>query len=87
MKVWVGFFVCLNVKVVSMELSPGYSTTDFLLAYAAHVSQNGIPGYVHSDRGSQLVSAEKDVKSDTVRAPSRSRFHAGFLHKSRTGVA
>ena len=39
MKVWVVLFVCLNVKAVSMELSPGYSTADFLLAYDAHVSQ------------------------------------------------
>ena len=64
MKVWVVIFVCLNVKAISMELAPGYSTADFLLAYSAHVSQRGIPGYVHSDRGSQLVSAHKEIASE-----------------------
>ena len=35
LKVWVAIFVCLNTKAVSMELSPGYSTADFLLAYSS----------------------------------------------------
>ena len=61
MKVWVAIFVCLNTKAVSMELSPGYSTTDFLLAYSCHVSLRGIPMFVHSDKGSQLVAAYKDL--------------------------
>ena len=39
MKVWVVLFVCLNVRAVSMELSPDYSTINFLLASDAHVSQ------------------------------------------------
>ena len=64
MKVWVVLFLCLNVKAISMELAPGYSTDDFLLAYSAHVSQRGIPSFVHSDRGSQLVSAQKDLADD-----------------------
>ena len=64
MKVWVVLFLCLNVKAISMELAPGYSTADFLLAYAAHVSQKGLPTFVHSDRGSQLVSAQKDITAE-----------------------
>ena len=44
-----------------MKLAPGYSTADFLLAYSAHVSQRGLLTFVHSDRGSQLVSAQKDT--------------------------
>ena len=35
LKVWVAIFVCLNTKAVSMELPPGYSTADFLLAYSS----------------------------------------------------
>ena len=67
MKVWVVIFVCLNVKAISMELAPGYSTEDFLLAYSAHVSQRGIPSYVHSDRGSQLVAAQKDLNDEQLK--------------------
>ena len=36
MKVWVVLFVCLNIKAISMELVPGYSTNDFLLAFSSH---------------------------------------------------
>ena len=64
MKVWVVIFVCLNTKAVSMELAPGYSTNDFMLAYSSYVSQRGEPGFVHSDRGTQLVSAQKLLKDD-----------------------
>ena len=64
MKVWVVIFLCLNSKAVSMELAPGYSTEDFLVAYSAHTSQRGTPTYVHSDRGSQLVAAQKDITDD-----------------------
>ena len=57
--------MCLNVKAVSMELAPGYSTNDFLLAYSSHVSQKGEPSFVHSDRGSQLVAAQRNLADDT----------------------
>ena len=67
MKVWVVIFLCLNVKAVSMELAPGYSTSDFLLAFSSHVSQRGEPSFVHSDRGSQLVSAQKNLGDDLPR--------------------
>ena len=44
-----------------MYLAPGYSTSDFLLAYSSHMSDHGIPTTVHSDKGSQLVAAGKEV--------------------------
>ena len=65
MKVWVVLFVCLNVKAISMELAPGYSTNDFLLAFSSHASQRGQPSFVHSDRGSQLVAAQKNLADDS----------------------
>ena len=67
MKVWVVIFLCLNTKAVSMEISAGYSTKDFLLAYNAHVNVRGTPKFVHSDRGSQLVSAHKDVAEELLK--------------------
>ena len=67
MKVWIVILLCLNTKAVSMELAPGYSTKDFLLAYHTHVSQRGVPSIVHSDRGSQLVAAKKELCSDPLR--------------------
>ena len=67
MKVWIVVFVCLNCKAVSMELAPGYSTEDFLLAYSNHVSHRGVPSYVHSDRGSQLVAAHEDITDEVLK--------------------
>ena len=61
MKVWVVIFLCLNTKAVSIELAPGYSTEDFFLAYECHVSVHGTPSMVHSDRGSQLVAANREL--------------------------
>ena len=61
MKVWNVIFVCLNTKAVTMYLAPGYSTDDFLLAYNSHISDHGLPSKVHSDKGSQLVAAEKEL--------------------------
>ena len=61
LKVWVVIFLCLNTKGVAMELAPGYSTADFMLAYSMHIEQRGTPLKVHSDRGSQLVAAKKEL--------------------------
>ena len=62
MKTWVVLFLCLNTKAISMELAPGYSTNDFLIAYTTHISYRGTPSFIHSDRGSQLVSAQKGIE-------------------------
>ena len=67
MKVWIVLFVCLNTKAISIEIAPGYSTKDFLLAYSCHTSQRGDAAIVHSDRGSQLVAAHKEVCDDPLR--------------------
>ena len=66
MKVWVTLFLCLNTTAISLELAPGYSTNDFLLAYACHTSVRGVPSFVHSDRGSQLVAAKKELCEDPL---------------------
>ena len=61
MKVWNVIFVCLNTKAVTMYLAPGYATEDFMLAYNSHISDHGLPNKVHSDKGSQLVAAGKEI--------------------------
>jgi transposase InsO family protein len=67
MKAWVSIFLCLNTKAVSMELAPGYSTDDFMLAYETHCNCRGIPSFVYSDRGSQLVAAQKELSDDPLK--------------------
>ena len=64
MKVWVVIFLCLIVKAVCMELALGYPIKDFLIAYHSFISLRGNPSFVHSDRGSQLVTAQKNISED-----------------------
>ena len=46
-----------------MHLAPGYSTENFFIAYDSHVYVHGVPCYVHSDKGSQLQAAGKEIMS------------------------
>ena len=47
-----------------MRLVPGYGTEDLMIALNIHVADNGLPVWVHTDRGSQLVKAGKAVNTD-----------------------
>ena len=63
MKVWCVLVVCLNTRAVKAYLIPGYSTEDFFIAWTEIISDCGVPRKVHSDRGSQLVSAAGKLES------------------------
>ena len=45
-----------------MRLAPGYATKDFMIAYEKHISDRGHPKIIHSDKGSQLVAAGKEIE-------------------------
>lgn len=62
-KCWGLVILCLNTKALRLYAICGYSTLEFLLSYEQFTSDHGFPAYVHSDRGSQLVSAAKEVES------------------------
>ena len=61
LKVWAVLVLCLNTSALKIYLVPGYSTQDFMVAWVEFESDCGIPKKVHSDRGSQLVSAAEDI--------------------------
>ena len=61
LKVWAVLVMCLNTRALKIYLAPGYSTADFLLAWKEFESECGIPRRVHSDRGSQVVSAADQI--------------------------
>ena len=63
MKVWAVLAVCLNTRAIKIYMAPGYSTADFLLAWEELESDCGIPRRVHSDRGTQLVSASGAIET------------------------
>lgn len=60
-KTWGLIMLCLNTKVVKLYVVCGYSMVEFLLTYKQFTSDHGHPAFIHSDRGSQLVSAAQEV--------------------------
>ena len=62
LKVWAVLIMCLNTRALKVYLAPGYSTEDFMLAWTEFVADCGVPRRVHSDRGTQLISAADEVE-------------------------
>ena len=62
-KVWGVLILCLNTKAVKLYVAAGYSTAEFMMAFEQFTSDHGKPAMVHSDRGSNLVSAAKEVET------------------------
>ena len=66
MKGWILIYVDQASRAVCLFLTPGYSTSDFLLKHDHFTTRKGIPKKIVSDRGTQLVAgsiivAEKDL--------------------------
>ena len=64
MKVWAVLIVCLQTKAVKIYMVGGLSTEDFLLAWQSFESDHGQPMIAHSDRGTNLVAAARENKSE-----------------------
>ena len=63
-------FCCLNTGAVHIALATGYSAEEFLVQLQHFAALRGDPVYIHTDRGSQLVSAVKTlVEGDTPNLP------------------
>ena len=62
-KCWGVLFVCLNSRAVHIEFIAGYDTDSFLLGFQRFKSIRGWPAKVYSDPGSQLVAADKELRS------------------------
>jgi hypothetical protein len=65
-KMWIAVYVCLQTKAVKLYLLPRYSAEEFLLDWEQHIHDCGNPSNVHSDAGSNLVSAANDLQSSEV---------------------
>ena len=55
-------FTCNLVRAVHIDLSSDYSTDSFLSTLRRFMSFRGTPSIIRSDRGSQLISADKELK-------------------------
>lgn len=56
-------FNCMVTRAVYIDVVDGYDTYSFLKSFRRFTSVHGYPDTVHSDLGSQLVSASKELKS------------------------
>ena len=55
-------FSCFTTRAVYLDLTEGYSTNEFLNTFRKFVCIRGYPATIHSDNGTQLVSANKQLR-------------------------
>ncbi|KAK4304812.1 hypothetical protein Pmani_023247 [Petrolisthes manimaculis] len=58
-------FNCLSSRAVHIDLADGYDTESFLTTFRRFVCIRGYPRTVHSDGGTQLVAASKELNQIT----------------------
>lgn len=63
LKVYGVLFNCLASRAVYIDLAEGYDTSSFLKVFRRFVALRGFPKIVYSDRGTQLVGANKQLDS------------------------
>ena len=55
-------FNCMLSRAIHLDTAVDYSTSAFLLVLRRFISMRGCPIKMRSDRGSQLVAANKEIK-------------------------
>ncbi|XP_045119659.1 uncharacterized protein LOC123509433 [Portunus trituberculatus] len=55
-------FSCLVTRAVYLDLADSYNTESFLTVFRRFVAIRGYPHTIHSDSGTQLVAASKELK-------------------------
>ncbi|XP_076679541.1 uncharacterized protein LOC143374875 [Andrena cerasifolii] len=61
-KSYVAVFICLATKALHLELVSDYTTAAFLAAYRRFVSRRGHCASMRSDRGTNFVGADKELR-------------------------
>lgn len=64
-KVYGVIFTCLASRAVHIDLMEGYDTNSFLSTFRRFVSVRGYPHTIHSDMGTQLTAASKEIRDMT----------------------
>lgn len=66
-KVYGVIFTCMTSRAVYIDLTEGYDTDSFLNTFRRFVSVRGYPHTIHSDMGTQLSAASKEIRDMTSR--------------------
>ncbi|XP_045032068.1 uncharacterized protein LOC123474202 [Daphnia magna] len=61
-KRWISLFMCLTTRAVHLETSDGLSLEEFLLCFTRFVSVRGNPEVIYSYNGTNLVTAEQELR-------------------------
>ena len=61
-KRFVLLFVCCWTRAISLEMMDGASTESCVMAFLRHCNLFGLPKYVNSDRGSNLVGLDRHLQ-------------------------
>lgn len=56
-------FTCFTSRAVYLDLTEGYDTNSFLSTFRRFVSIRGYPQTIHSDMGTQLTAASKEIRN------------------------
>ena len=62
MKRYLCLFTCLTTRAVHLEMAYGLDTSSFLNAFYRMVNRRGLPVKMLSDRGTNFIGAEKELK-------------------------
>ena len=61
-KSYLAIFVCFATKAVHIEIVSDRTTEDFIAALKRFISRRGRPSAIHSDNGTNFVSARNDLQ-------------------------
>ena len=55
---------CMTVRAVHLEAAPDLTTSSFMNALRRFIARRGTVKYLHSDNGSNFVSADKILRDN-----------------------
>lgn len=78
-KAFLCIFICFSTRAVHLEVASDYTAAAFLAAFRRFTSRRGLPTVMHSDRGTNFVGADRELRALFSDACEESRIIAASL--------